>query len=183
MPVLPRQVSIESSPGLMALTTRICPLGHMNPQCEDQLSPKSTARARPKSSRDKVRAHRERLRKQGLRPIQIWVPDVRSRRFKAEAHRQSLAIAKSSTERKIRPSSTRSRGGVTKNETGPSVDRWGRQGLCGQNLALSLSCKAMPSMRQSPSPYAGSPPTQRKRPWRAPSLSQTKPMDSRSHAA
>jgi hypothetical protein len=42
-----------------------------------------------------VRAHRERLRRQGLRPIQIWVPDVRSRSFAAEAHRQSLAVAKS----------------------------------------------------------------------------------------
>jgi len=52
--------------------------------------------ARPlQSSRDKVRAHRERLRKQGLRPIQIWVPDVRSRAFAAEAHRQSLAVATS----------------------------------------------------------------------------------------
>jgi hypothetical protein len=47
----------------------------------------------PKSSREKVRAYRERLRRQGLRPIQIWVPDVRSRRFKTEAHRQSLAVA------------------------------------------------------------------------------------------
>ena len=47
------------------------------------------------STRDKVRAHRERLRKQGLRPIQIWVPDVRSRAFAAEAHRQSLAVARS----------------------------------------------------------------------------------------
>ena len=51
------------------------------------------ASRRPKSSRDKVRAHRERLRKQGLRPIQIWVPDVRSPAFRAEAHRQSLAVA------------------------------------------------------------------------------------------
>ena len=50
---------------------------------------------RPKSSRDKVRAHRERLRKQGLRPIQIWVPDVRARGFKAEAHRQAAAVAAS----------------------------------------------------------------------------------------
>jgi hypothetical protein len=49
-----------------------------------------------KSSREKVRAHRERLRRQGLRPIQIWVPDVRSHSFKAEAHRQSLAVAESS---------------------------------------------------------------------------------------
>jgi Protein of unknown function (DUF3018) len=51
------------------------------------------ASSRP--ARDKVRAHRERLRLQGLRPIQIWVPDVRSPAFKAEAHRQSLAVAQS----------------------------------------------------------------------------------------
>lgn len=49
--------------------------------------------SRSKSSRDKVRAHRARLRRQGLRPIQIWVPDVRSRAFAVEAHRQSLAVA------------------------------------------------------------------------------------------
>ncbi len=52
-----------------------------------------------KSSRDKVRAHRERLRRQGLRPIQIWVPDVRSPEFAAEAHRQSLLIANSPQEK------------------------------------------------------------------------------------
>ncbi|MCH7531495.1 MAG: antitoxin MazE family protein [Gemmatimonadetes bacterium] len=50
---------------------------------------------KPMSSRDKVRAHRERLRREGLRPIQIWVPDVRSPDFGVEAHRQSLAVAKS----------------------------------------------------------------------------------------
>ena len=53
------------------------------------------ARTGSKSSRDKVRAHRKRLRKQGLRPIQIWVPDMRSPAFAAEAHRQSLAVARS----------------------------------------------------------------------------------------
>ena len=53
------------------------------------------ARTRSKSSRDKVRAHRKRLRQQGLRPIQIWVPDMRSPAFAAEAHRQSLAVATS----------------------------------------------------------------------------------------
>jgi hypothetical protein len=52
-------------------------------------------RARPVSSREKVRAHRERLRNEGLRPIQVWVPDVRSPAFAAEAHRQSLAAAMS----------------------------------------------------------------------------------------
>jgi Zn-dependent M28 family amino/carboxypeptidase len=45
--------------------------------------------ATPKSSRErtraKVRTHREKLRAQGLRPIQIWVPDVRSPEFAAEA--------------------------------------------------------------------------------------------------
>ena len=49
----------------------------------------------PKPSRVKVREHRERLRKQGLRPIQIWAPDVRSPAFRTEAHRQSVAIAAS----------------------------------------------------------------------------------------
>jgi len=46
-------------------------------------------------SRDKVRAHRTRLRKQGLRPVQIWVADVRSRAFARAAHRQFLAVANS----------------------------------------------------------------------------------------
>jgi len=55
--------------------------------------------ATPARSRDKVRAHRDRLRRQGLRPIQIWVPDVRSPQFAAEAHRQSLAVANSPEER------------------------------------------------------------------------------------
>jgi len=53
------------------------------------------ASPRPRPSREKVQSHRERLRQQGLRPIQIWVPDVRSPAFKTEAHRQSLAAAQS----------------------------------------------------------------------------------------
>ena len=51
--------------------------------------------ARPKPSRVKVREHRQRLRRQGLRPIQIWVPDVRAPSFRSEARRQSLAVAAS----------------------------------------------------------------------------------------
>jgi hypothetical protein len=46
-------------------------------------------------ARNKVRAHRDRLRKQGLRPVQIWVPDVRSKAFARAAHRQSAAVARS----------------------------------------------------------------------------------------
>lgn len=48
-----------------------------------------------RSSRDKVRLHRERLRAQGLRPVQIWVPDVRARSFIRAARRQSKAVAES----------------------------------------------------------------------------------------
>ena len=48
-----------------------------------------------KPTRVKVQEHRDRLRAQGLRPIQIWVPDVRAESFRAEAHRQSAAVAAS----------------------------------------------------------------------------------------
>jgi hypothetical protein len=51
-----------------------------------------------KPSRDKVRAHRARMRDKGLRPVQFWLPDTRSSEFAAEAHRQSLALANSPTE-------------------------------------------------------------------------------------
>jgi len=53
------------------------------------------AASQPKSSREKVREHRRRLREHGLRPIQIWVPDVKSAVFQSEAHRQSVAVAAS----------------------------------------------------------------------------------------
>ena len=45
---------------------------------------------------ERVRNYRDRLRAQGLRPVQIWVPDVRSPEFAAEAHRQAVAVATSS---------------------------------------------------------------------------------------
>lgn len=51
-----------------------------------------------RSSRQRVSAYREQLRREGLRPIQLWVPDVRSVAFVSEAHRQSLAVARSAFE-------------------------------------------------------------------------------------
>ena len=54
--------------------------------------------AKARSSRERVNDHRARLRAQGFRPIQIWVPDVDSPEFKAEAHRESLLIASSPEE-------------------------------------------------------------------------------------
>lgn len=54
-----------------------------------------TAASSAKPSRIKVREHRQRLRDQGLRPLQIWVPDVHAPAFRAEAQRQSAAVAAS----------------------------------------------------------------------------------------
>ncbi|WP_428118006.1 antitoxin MazE family protein [Candidatus Poriferisodalis sp.] len=52
------------------------------------------ARARDTSSvTDRVGKHRKRLRDQGSRPIQLWVPDTRRPEFAEEARRQSEAIA------------------------------------------------------------------------------------------
>jgi hypothetical protein len=47
------------------------------------------------TTRARVRAYRARLRAQGLRPVQIWVPDVNAPGFAEEAHRQSRAVAAS----------------------------------------------------------------------------------------
>jgi hypothetical protein len=45
------------------------------------------------SSRARVSAYRDRLRAEGLRPVQLWVPDVRSSSFAAEAQRQAALVA------------------------------------------------------------------------------------------
>ncbi|AKN18339.1 antitoxin MazE family protein [Mycobacterium haemophilum] len=37
--------------------------------------------------------YRQRMRERGYRPVQMWVPDVRSPRFAEEAHRVALALA------------------------------------------------------------------------------------------
>lgn len=54
-----------------------------------------TRRRTAVSGAQRVREHRQRLRAQGLRPVQIWVPDVRSPDFAAQAHQQSAAVADS----------------------------------------------------------------------------------------
>jgi hypothetical protein len=41
----------------------------------------------------RVAEHRRRMRERGYRPVQLWVPDVRSSAFAAEAHRQALILA------------------------------------------------------------------------------------------
>ena len=53
---------------------------------------------RAKSSREKVKAYRARMRKRGMKLVQIWVPDPSSPEFAKEARRQSLRAARSPTE-------------------------------------------------------------------------------------
>lgn len=43
----------------------------------------------------RVSEYRKRMRAQGMRPIQLWVADVRAPGFAAEAHRQATAVAAS----------------------------------------------------------------------------------------
>ena len=46
----------------------------------------------------RVKKYRETLRSQGLRPIQLWVPDFRKDGFAKECRRQSLLVANDSKE-------------------------------------------------------------------------------------
>lgn len=45
------------------------------------------------TTNERVQKHRESLRKAGLRPLQIWVPDTRAVHFAEECRRQSLLVA------------------------------------------------------------------------------------------
>lgn len=45
------------------------------------------------TSKARVGEYRLRMRKRGYRPVQIWVPDVRSAAFAVEAKRQAQQVA------------------------------------------------------------------------------------------
>ena len=50
-------------------------------------------------TRKRMQSYRARLRAAGLRPVQIWVPDVHAPRLSREAERQSLLAAGRPSER------------------------------------------------------------------------------------
>ena len=54
-----------------------------------------TAQENEPTSTRRVRNYRKRMREQGMRPIQMWVIDVRAPAFAREAHRQAAAVAAS----------------------------------------------------------------------------------------
>ena len=75
----------------------------MGPEATPDLdsSEASAQEARRAANRRKVREYRQRLRAQGMRPIQIWVPDVHSPEFAAEARRQCLLANASPEEAEV----------------------------------------------------------------------------------
>ncbi|WP_106477871.1 antitoxin MazE family protein [Phytohalomonas tamaricis] len=54
-----------------------------------------------KSVSERVQEHRNALRRAGLRPIQIWVPDTRRPDFIEEARRQSRSLHNDPTEKEV----------------------------------------------------------------------------------
>ena len=49
----------------------------------------------------RVQKHRANLRHKGLKPVQIWVPDVHNKGFTQECKRQCLLIKNSESEQEI----------------------------------------------------------------------------------
>jgi hypothetical protein len=45
------------------------------------------------TARERMQARRERLRAQGLRPIQYWVPDLRNPRVRAVIRREAALLS------------------------------------------------------------------------------------------
>ena len=62
---------------------------------ESSASPPGNGNPGRAPARVRVAAHRQRLRGQGLRPVQIWIPDTRSEAFTEAAHQQSIAASRS----------------------------------------------------------------------------------------
>ena len=55
-------------------------------------SPRKKSKPVPAAAR--MRARRARLRAQGLRPVQHWVPDIRDPRVRADLRRQGRLLAR-----------------------------------------------------------------------------------------
>ena len=51
-------------------------------------------KAKPRTPAQRMQARRARLRAQGLRPVQHWVPDLRDPKVQAALRREMAALAK-----------------------------------------------------------------------------------------
>jgi hypothetical protein len=50
-------------------------------------------KAKPRTPQQRTASRRERLRAQGLRPVQFWVPDLRDPKVQADIRRQAKLMA------------------------------------------------------------------------------------------
>ena len=50
---------------------------------------------------ERVKKHRDKLRRHGMRPVQIWVPDTRRPGFAEECKRQSLLVKNDEQEKNV----------------------------------------------------------------------------------
>lgn len=55
--------------------------------------PTTRRKSKPKTPAQRMQARRERLRAQGLRPVQHWVPDLRDPKVLADLRRQGKLMA------------------------------------------------------------------------------------------
>lgn len=56
---------------------------------------------KPKSSAERMRAHRQRMRAKGFTLKQVWVPDVNDPAFREEIEREAAILAASPHEQEI----------------------------------------------------------------------------------
>jgi hypothetical protein len=56
--------------------------------------PTARKKAKPRTPQQRMASRRERLRAQGLRPVQFWVPDLRDPKVLAEIRREGAMMAK-----------------------------------------------------------------------------------------
>lgn len=58
-----------------------------------------TKAASSRTSRDRVKAYRERQRAKGLRPVTLWLPDLDDPKVRAEIRRQCALVGRGEDER------------------------------------------------------------------------------------
>ena len=49
----------------------------------------------------RVQKHRKALRDAGLKPVQLWLPDIKSERFRAQCKADSMALVNDPQEKEI----------------------------------------------------------------------------------
>jgi hypothetical protein len=55
--------------------------------------PRTRKNVRPRTAQERMQARRDRLRRQGLRPIQHWVPDLRNPRIREVIRKEAALLA------------------------------------------------------------------------------------------